>query len=133
MEGEVAGRSCRRLHQHIGGSGRPKATTAAHRLTPRKLVPPFPRTARCSFCRISFFASVVARQTSRSNIIAYPGYCHVHKTIQPEQVVEILDQHPDIELFIRNAWWSCMAKAVQLLDVSAHRTFFLPPRECSAT
>ena len=31
-------------------------------------------------------AAIVARQTGRSNIVAYPGYCHVHKTIKPEDV-----------------------------------------------
>ena len=43
---------------------------------------------------------MVARQTGRSNIIAYPGYCHVHKTIRPEDVVELLEEHPDIELLL---------------------------------
>src|SRR5215470_11295175 len=47
-----------------------------------------------------FLAAVVARHTRRTNIIAYPGYCHVHKTIKPEQVDALLEQYPDIELLL---------------------------------
>jgi quinolinate synthase len=74
-----------------------------------------------------FLAEVVARQTGRSNIVAYPGYCHVHKTIRPEQVVEIMDQHPDIELLLHpecGCVSSCMAKALDG-SLPQDRTFFL--------
>ena len=70
---------------------------------------------------------MVARQTGRSNIIAYPGYCHVHKTIRPEQVVELMDEHPDIELLLHpecGCVSSCMAKAVDG-TLPQDRTFFL--------
>jgi quinolinate synthase len=74
-----------------------------------------------------FLAAVVARQTGRSNIIAYPGYCHVHKTIRPEQVVEILEEHPDVELLLHpecGCVSACMAKAVDG-TLPPNRTFFL--------
>ena len=74
-----------------------------------------------------FLAEVVARQTGRSNIVAYPGYCHVHKTIRPEQVVEIMDQHPDIELLLHpecGCVSSCMSKALDG-TLPQDRTFFL--------
>src|ERR1700733_11483056 len=74
-----------------------------------------------------FLAAVVARQTGRADIIAYPGYCHVHKTIRPEQVVEILEEHPDSELLLHpecGCVSSCMAKAVDG-TLPADRTFFL--------
>jgi quinolinate synthase len=74
-----------------------------------------------------FLAAVVARQTGRSNIIAYPGYCHVHKSIRPEQVTEILEEHPEVELLLHpecGCVSSCMAKAVDG-PLPAHRTFFL--------
>jgi quinolinate synthase len=74
-----------------------------------------------------FLAAVVARQTGRADIIAYPGYCHVHKTIRPEQVIEILEEHPDIELLLHpecGCVSSCMAKAVDG-TLPAERTFFL--------
>src|SRR5579863_612987 len=74
-----------------------------------------------------FLAEVVARQTGRSNIVAYPGYCHVHKTIRPEQVVEILNEHPDAELLLHpecGCVSSCMAKAMDG-TLPQDRTFFL--------
>jgi quinolinate synthase len=74
-----------------------------------------------------FLASVVARQTRRSNIIAYPGYCHVHKTIEPEQVVALMHSHPDVDLLLHpecGCVSSCMAKAVDG-SLPANRTFFL--------
>ncbi|MGC1170832.1 MAG: quinolinate synthase NadA, partial [Candidatus Acidiferrales bacterium] len=74
-----------------------------------------------------FLAAVVARQTGRANIIAYPGYCHVHKTIRPEQVIEILEEHPDAELLLHpecGCVSSCMAKAMDG-TLPPGRTFFL--------
>src|SRR5271163_2695894 len=92
-----------------------------------KVVAAIPADRPILFLPDKFLASVVARQTGRSNIIAYPGYCHVHKTIQPEQVVELLDQHPDIELLLHpecGCVSSCMAKAVDG-TLPPDRTFFL--------
>jgi quinolinate synthase len=74
-----------------------------------------------------FLAEVVARQTGRSNIVAYPGYCHVHKTIRPEQVVNLMEDHPDIELLLHpecGCVSSCMAKAADG-TLPQDRTFFL--------
>src|SRR5579863_8117158 len=65
-----------------------------------KVVRAIPSDRTILFLPDKFLAEVVARQTGRSNIVAYPGYCHVHKTIRPEHVVEILEEHPDIELLL---------------------------------
>jgi quinolinate synthase len=92
-----------------------------------KVVSAIPADRPILFVPDKFLAAVVARQTARSNIIAYPGYCHVHKTIHPEQVVEILEEHPDIELLLHpecGCVSSCMAKAVDG-TLPADRTFFL--------
>src|SRR5580658_7886770 len=92
-----------------------------------KVVRAIPADRAILFVPDKFLASVVARQAERSNIIAYPGYCHVHKTIQPEDVTALLDEHPDVELLLHpecGCVSSCMAKA---LDGSLphNRTFFL--------
>jgi len=74
-----------------------------------------------------FLATVVARQTGRNNIVAYPGYCHVHKTIRPDDVVELMDEHPDVELLLHpecGCVSSCMAKAADG-SLPQDRTFFL--------
>jgi quinolinate synthase len=92
-----------------------------------KVVSAIPANRPILFLPDKFLATVVARQTGRSNIIAYPGYCHVHKTIRPEQVIEILDEHPDVELLLHpecGCVSSCMAKAVDG-TLPADRTFFL--------
>jgi quinolinate synthase len=92
-----------------------------------KVVRAIPADRLILFLPDKFLAEVVARQTQRSNIIAYPGYCHVHKTIRPEQVVEILEEHPDIELLLHpecGCVSSCMAKALDG-TLPQDRTFFL--------
>ena len=92
-----------------------------------KVVRSIPADKPILFLPDKFLAQVVARQAERSNIIAYPGYCHVHRTIRPEDVTEVLEQHPDVELLLHpecGCVSSCMAKA---LDGSLpfNRTFFL--------
>src|SRR5271168_4473285 len=92
-----------------------------------KVVRAIPAERTILFLPDKFLAEVVARQTGRSNIIAYPGYCHVHKMIRPEQVVEIMEEHPDIELLLHpecGCVSSCMAKAMDG-SLPQDRTFFL--------
>lgn len=92
-----------------------------------KVVAAVPAERTILFVPDKFLAAVVARQTRRSNIIGYPGYCHVHKSIQPEQVVALMDKHPDIELLLHpecGCVSSCMAKAMDG-TLPAERTFFL--------
>ncbi|HEX4232024.1 MAG TPA: quinolinate synthase NadA [Bryobacteraceae bacterium] len=92
-----------------------------------KVVRAIPADRTILFLPDKFLAHVVARQTQRSNIVAYPGYCHVHKTIRPEQVVEMLEEHPDIELLLHpecGCVSSCMAKALDG-TLPQERTFFL--------
>lgn len=92
-----------------------------------KVVRAIPAERTILFVPDKFLAEVVARQTGRSNIVAYPGYCHVHKTIRPEQVVELMADHPDIELLLHpecGCVSSCMAKAADG-TLPQDRTFFL--------
>lgn len=92
-----------------------------------KIVSAIPPDRQILFVPDRFLASVVARQTKRTNVIAYPGYCHVHKTIEPEHVLEVLDQHPNAELLLHpecGCVSSCMAKAAEG-SLPADRTFFL--------
>jgi quinolinate synthase len=92
-----------------------------------KVVRSIPADRTVLFIPDKFLAEVVARQTGRSNIVAYPGYCHVHKTIRPEQVVELMEDHPDIELLLHpecGCVSSCMAKAADG-TLPQDRTFFL--------
>ena len=92
-----------------------------------KVVKSIPLDRTILFLPDKFLAEVVARQTGRNNIVAYPGYCHVHKTIRPEQVVNLMNDHPDIELLLHpecGCVSSCMAKAADG-TLPQDRTFFL--------
>jgi len=92
-----------------------------------KVVSAIPADRPILFVPDQFLAAVVARQTGRANIVAYPGYCHVHKTIRPEQVVDMLEEHPDAELLLHpecGCVSSCMAKAMDG-TLPPGRTFFL--------
>lgn len=92
-----------------------------------KVVRSIPADRPILFVPDKFLAAAVARQTGRSNIIPYPGYCHVHRTIRPEQVLQMMDEYPDIELLIHpecGCVTSCMARVADG-TLPAQRTFFL--------
>jgi quinolinate synthase len=92
-----------------------------------KVVNAIPADRTILFLPDKFLATVVARQTGRNNIVAYPGYCHVHKTIQPDDVAALLENHPDAELLLHpecGCVSSCMAKAAEG-SLPQDRTFFL--------
>ena len=92
-----------------------------------KVVRAVPADRTILFLPDKFLAQVVARQTGRSNIIAYPGYCHVHRMIRAQDVADMMEEHPDIELLLHpecGCVSSCMAKALDG-SLPANRTFFL--------
>jgi quinolinate synthase len=86
-----------------------------------------PRDRQILFLPDKFLASVVARQTGRNNIIAYPGYCHVHKSIDPKQVEKMMEDYPDIEMLIHPECGCVSSCMVKVLDGSLpkERTLFL--------
>jgi len=80
-----------------------------------RVVGAIPKDRQILFLPDKFLAAVVARQTGRSNIIAHPGYCHVHKSIDPKQVERMMEDYPDIELLIHpecGCVSSCMVKVL---------------------
>lgn len=92
-----------------------------------KVVRSIPADRPILFVPDKFLAAAVARQTGRPNIIPYPGYCHVHRTIRPEQVLQMMDEYPDIELLIHpecGCVTSCMARVADG-TLPSERTFFL--------
>ena len=91
-----------------------------------KVVASIPAGKPVLFVPDKFLASVVARQTGR-DLIAYPGCCHVHETIRPEQVVALLELHPEADLLLHpecGCVSSCMAKAADG-SLPPDRTFLL--------
>ena len=92
-----------------------------------KVVHSIPAGRPILFVPDKFLAAAVAHQTGRPNIIAYPGCCHVHRTIRPEQVLRMMDEYPDIELLIHpecGCVSSCMARVADG-TLPSDRTFFL--------
>jgi quinolinate synthase len=92
-----------------------------------KVVRAIPAERPILFVPDKFLAAYVARETGRPNIIAYPGYCHVHRSIQPTQVLAMMDRHPDIELLIHpecGCVTSCMLRVAEG-TLPRKRTFFL--------
>jgi quinolinate synthase len=92
-----------------------------------KVVASIPAERPILFVPDKYLATVVARQTQRNNVIAYPGYCHVHKTIKPEQVAQVMNEHPEIELLLHpecGCVSSCMAKVFDG-TLPQDKTFFL--------
>ncbi len=74
-----------------------------------------------------FLAAVVARQTGRDNIIAWEGYCHVHRMIDPEDVVMLMRDREGLELLIHpecGCVSSCMQKTVDG-ELPQERVYFL--------
>jgi len=47
-----------------------------------------------------FLGDYVARTTGRKNIIVYPGECHVHARVRPQDVTKKMDEHPNAEFLI---------------------------------
>jgi len=92
-----------------------------------KVVSAIPADKQILFLPDKFLAQVVARQTGRSNIIAYPGYCHVHQLIDPNQVERMMEEYPDIELLIHPECGCVSACMVKVIDgmLPKERTQFL--------
>jgi len=92
-----------------------------------KVVSAIPADKEVLFVPDKFLGAFVALQTGRKNLIAYPGYCHVHRSIRATQITEMLEARPDVELLIHpecGCVSSCMTK---VLDgtLPQRRTFFL--------
>ena len=92
-----------------------------------KVVRAIPSDRSILFVPDKFLAAAVAKETGRPNIIAYPGSCHVHKTIRPEQVLRMMNEYPEIELLIHpecGCVTSCMARIADG-TLPRERTLFL--------
>jgi quinolinate synthase len=92
-----------------------------------KVVNAIPADKQVLFVPDKFLGAFVALQTGRKNLIAYPGYCHVHRGIRAAQISAMLEERPEAELLIHpecGCVTSCMSK---VLDgtLPQRRTFFL--------
>jgi len=64
-----------------------------------QVVNSIPKNKKILFVPDMFLASYVANKTGRE-IIAYPGECHVHARVTPEDILGKMEQHPQAEFLI---------------------------------
>lgn len=64
-----------------------------------QIVNSIPRDKKILFVPDMFLASFVAKKTGRP-IIAYPGECHVHAKVTPEDILKKMQEHPQAEVLI---------------------------------
>jgi quinolinate synthase len=64
-----------------------------------QIVNSIPKDRRILFLPDMFLASFVAKKTGR-DIIAYPGECHVHARVTPEDVLKKMKEYPKAEFLI---------------------------------
>ncbi|MCS6800915.1 MAG: quinolinate synthase NadA [Chloroflexota bacterium] len=65
-----------------------------------KVIRSIPEETPILFCPDLFLGDYLKRITGRKNMEIWPGECHVHAGIRPEEVRELLESTPDAELLI---------------------------------
>lgn len=65
-----------------------------------KIVNSIPAEKPILFVPDMFLGDFVAKTTLRTNMIIYPGECHVHAKVKPADIVGQLDKHPQAEFLI---------------------------------
>jgi quinolinate synthase len=92
-----------------------------------KVVAAIPENRPILFLPDKFLAAFTARTTGRSNIIAYPGYCHVHKAINARDVLDLLAEMPDTELLLHPECGCVSSCMIRVADgtLPKDRTLFL--------
>ena len=74
-----------------------------------------------------FLGAHVQRLTGRKNMHIWMGECHVHAGIEPDQITNMMDEHPDAELHVHPEC-GCSSQCMYLLstgDLPKDRTFVL--------
>lgn len=65
-----------------------------------KIVQSIPEDKEILFLPDMFLGEFVQRETGRENMHIWMGECHVHAGIAPDQVDDVMNEHPDAELLI---------------------------------
>ena len=65
-----------------------------------KVVNSIPPDRQILFVPDMFLGDFVARTTGRKNMIIYPGECHVHARVRPQDVTNKMSEHPKAEFLI---------------------------------
>ncbi|OGG26160.1 quinolinate synthase [Candidatus Gottesmanbacteria bacterium RIFCSPLOWO2_01_FULL_39_12b] len=65
-----------------------------------KIVNSLPSNQEILFVPDMFLGDYVAKMTGRKNMIIYPGECHVHARVRPQDITHKMDEHPKAEFLI---------------------------------
>lgn len=65
-----------------------------------KVVNSIPLDRQILFVPDMFLGDFVAQSTGRKNMIIYPGECHVHARVRPQDVTQKMDEYPKAEFLI---------------------------------
>lgn len=91
-----------------------------------KIVNSIPKDRRILFVPDMFLADFVAKTTGR-DIIAYPGECHVHAKVKPEDINQKMADNPNAE-FLIHPECGCVSSCMHHLargDISKDKTKIL--------
>lgn len=91
-----------------------------------QIVNSIPKDKRILFLPDMFLASFVAKKTGR-DIIAYPGECHVHARVTPDDVTDKMQENPDAE-FLIHPECGCVSSCMHFIatgDLPAEKTKIL--------
>lgn len=65
-----------------------------------KIIRTIPEEKEILFLPDMFLGIYVSRMTGRKNIHIWPGECHVHAALRPDEIEKRLQEHPDAEVLI---------------------------------
>lgn len=80
-----------------------------------KVVESIPRDREILFVPDFYLGSYVKKQTGRSNMTVWNGYCHVHVMISSQKIDEMRHEHPKAEVLMHPEC-SCMTKVMDKAD-----------------
>jgi quinolinate synthase len=92
-----------------------------------KIVNSLPPDRQILFIPDMFLGDFVAKTTGRKNMIIYPGECHVHARVRPEDVSQKMAENPEAEFLIHpecGCVTSCMTYMARG-DIPAEKTKIL--------
>lgn len=80
-----------------------------------KVVESIPRDKEILFVPDFYLGSYVKKQTGRTNMTVWNGYCHVHVMISSQKIDEMRHEHPKAEVLMHPEC-SCMTKVMDKAD-----------------
>lgn len=78
----------------------------------------------------TYLGTYVGEQLKDVEVITYPGYCPIHRSIKPEDIIEKKQQYPDAEVLVHP---ECTKEVVELADFVGSTTGIIKRAQESAS